>query len=914
MAISKAALRKLFKREHYEVELFRDKGFTRKKCNVCGSFYWTLNTGIETCGDTQCVGGYQFIGESVNGGWGFHEAIARWNGFFEHHGHAKISEYPIVARWRDDIPFTIASIACFQPWVVTGTVDPPANPLVIPQPCLRTIDIDNIGRTGRHLSSFIMGGQHAFNSDHLKGYWMDRCIELNFKFLTEEMKISQEELTYKEDVWAGGGNFGPCLEAFSKGLEIVNNVFMQYQFTNGAHKQLDIRVIDVGWGLERLAFFTQGTPTIYEATFGSVLEFVKKEVGISPDQDFLGKYVILAGLLDVDEVKNIDSVRKDIAHQLEIDPADLEREIAPLEGIYAVTDHMRTLVFAIADGAIPSNIGGGYNLRVLLRRAITFNDHFGFNLDLPEICHKHIDYLQKTYRRVKAASEIIDEIFNIELQRYRKTIESGRALVRRHLKKKKKIDRKILAEWYTANGILPEIVSEEAKELGVTVEVPADFFKEIGESKTIEKTESVVDDFEQKLKTLDATYRLYYDNPYETEFDAKILKIIDNNLAVLDKTLFYPTSGGQLFDTGTLDNFGVVETKIYGRVIVHKLDATLSREYEGKTVHGQINWKRRIELMRHHTAAHIINAAARTLLGSHVWQVGAEKSPERARLDISHFKSLTGDELREIEAKANLAVMQNKPVQIEWKLRNIAEQEYGFTIYQGGIVPGSEIRIVKIEDWDAEACGGLHCKFTGEIGIIRCMSSERIQDGVVRIEFTAGEAAVRYMQQREQLLEKTAQILRVPIDQVPKTANKFFEEWKERGKRIEQLTDELILEKMPKLIKNATTINNFSLVLAEVPGNRDELIKLSKRITDDNPSTIVILANKNQRVTIVGSSGKTVPFSVIPFVKEACTIVGGGAGGKEKERLVIGGGPDISKFEMMMSSLKTLLIDTLKNQ
>jgi alanyl-tRNA synthetase len=377
--------------------------------------------------------------------------------------------------------------------------------------------------------------------------------------------------------------------------------------------------------------------------------------------------------------------------------------------------------------------------------------------------------------------------------------------------------------------------------------------------------------------------------------------------------MFYPTSGGQLFDTGTLDKFKVIDVLNVGKVIVHKIDSTIPKEYEGRTVQGRINWGRRIELMRHHTATHIINAAARTLLGSHVWQVGAEKSPERARLDISHFKSLSADELREIEAKANFAVMQNKPIQIEWKLRNEAEQEYGFTIYQGGAAGGGrELRIIKIEDWDAEACGGLHLSLTGEVGVIKIINSERIQDGVVRLEFTAGEAAVRYMQQRDQLLEKTAQILRVPIDQVPRTATKFFEEWKERGKLIEKLTDELILEKVPKLIENAIIINDISFVLAEVPGTREELIKLSKKITDENPSTIAILMNKNQKITIIGSSGNAIMLNLIPIVQEACVIAGGGAGGNKKERLVIGGGPNTSKFDEIMSKLKKLVIDAIK--
>ncbi|MHA1603799.1 MAG: alanine--tRNA ligase-related protein [Candidatus Freyarchaeota archaeon] len=338
--IPREELRRRFGRESYEVELFRREGFERRRCRVCGDWYWTTGDS-DLCGDTTCVGGYLFIGRKVDGGWNFHEAIKKWCDFFEKRGHTRISEYPVVARWRDDIPFTIASITDFQPYVVDGVVEPPANPLVVPQPCIRFggkgfNDIDNVGKTGRHLSLFVMGGQHAFNYNG-KGYWMDRCIELNFEFLTRCLKLDRGEVSYKEDVWSGGGNFGPCLEAFGRGLEIVNNVFMQYALTpDGTYRELDIRVIDVGWGVERIGWFTQGAPTIYEATFGPVLDWLKESTGVSVDEDLLERYTVLSGLLNVDEVENIDRARKEVATKLGITQEDLDRSLGPLEALYAI--------------------------------------------------------------------------------------------------------------------------------------------------------------------------------------------------------------------------------------------------------------------------------------------------------------------------------------------------------------------------------------------------------------------------------------------------------------------------------------------------------------------------------------------------------------------------------------------------
>ncbi|OYT29637.1 MAG: hypothetical protein B6U95_02100 [Thermofilum sp. ex4484_82] len=367
--ITKSKLKNLLTEEKYKVNLFKEAGFVRKQCVKCGGFFWTLDPDRTTCGDPVCENGYKFIGEQ-KGNWNYHETIEHWCSFFEKHGHKRIREYPVVARWRDDITFTIASIADFQPWVVSGVVDPPANPLVVPQPCLRFggkgfNDVDNVGRTGRHFSLFVMGGQHAFNSDKWKGYWMDRCIELNFKFLTEELKIPQEEITYREDVWIGGGNFGPCLEAFAKGLEIVNNVFMQYE------------------------------------VLPPVLKWLKSQVGLKVDEKLLKEYVIYMGMLDVSEMGNIDAIRRKIAEQIGINYEELKRELEPLEALYAIADHTRALIFAIADGALPSNVGGGYNLRTILRRALSLNDLYGFEIDFLELFYRHIDYLKNIEARRK---------------------------------------------------------------------------------------------------------------------------------------------------------------------------------------------------------------------------------------------------------------------------------------------------------------------------------------------------------------------------------------------------------------------------------------------------------------------------------------------------------------------------------
>jgi len=915
--IDKSQLRNILTEEKYRVSLFKEKGFVRKQCPKCGGFFWTLDPNRDTCGDPACENGYKFIGEQ-KGNWDYHETIERWCNFFERRGHTRIKEYPVVARWRDDLTFTIASIADFQPWVVSGIVDPPANPLVVPQPCLRFggkgfNDVDNVGRTGRHFSLFVMGGQHAFNSDKWKGYWMDHCIELNFKFLTEELKIPPEDITYREDVWIGGGNFGPCLEAFAKGLEIVNNVFMQYEVQpDGTYREMKIRVIDVGWGIERICWFSQGTPTAYEAVFGPVLEWLKSQVDLEIDEKLLKNYVIYTGMLDLSEMTNIDAVRKQIAEQLGTSYEELKSELEPLEAIYAIADHTRALIFAIADGALPSNVGGGYNLRTILRRALSLNDLYNFNIDFLELFHRHINYLKKTYDRVLEAEDIIDDIFKIEKQRYYEALKRGEAYVKRLLTKKKKLNKDTLVTLYESKGIQPEMVQDIGRTLGLQIEVPADFYATIGEKRERrEKPQKYVEDYlKQQIESLPSTEELYYKKPRKTVFDARVLKVIQNKYIVLDKTCFYPTGGGQLHDVGEINGNRVINVQKINHVIVHEIKGKTSLN-EGQKVEGKVDLERRLSLMRHHTATHIINEAARRVLGKHVWQAGAEKRPDRARLDITHYKSLSADEVRKIELLANKIVMENRPVNIFWMHRNEAEQKYGFRIYQGGVVPGKDIRIIEIKDWDVEACGGLHCQNTGEVGPIKIIRVERIQDGVVRIEFCAGLAAVQQIQQQEELLEKTANVFRVPQIQLPRTAERFFKEWKELNKEIERLRNRLSMIMAERIIKEAETVGKYKVVVRRINLNEKDLISIAEKIIKQKPNSIVVLGGGTDRAIIVGATKELLKAELPNMIKESCKKLGGSAGGKGN--IVIGGGPKVQYLDEELQKIFRAIVSKIKS-
>ncbi len=850
----KENLKRMFDEEKYRVTVFKEEGFTRKKCKQCGSFFWTLDSSRETCGDTACVGGYMFLKDNYKiRRMDLNQTIKHWADYFTKNNHVRIKDYPVVARWRDDIFFTIASITDFQPWVLNGTVDPPAPSLIVAQPCIRFggkgfCDIDNVGKTGRHLSLFIMGGQHSFNSKikNLKGYWMDECIELNYNYLVNELKIPKNQITYKEDVWQGGGNFGPSLEVFYNGLEIVNNVFMQYEVNaNGEYREMEFKVIDVGWGLERLTWVSRKTPNIYEAVFNTIIDRVKKIAEINIPPDLLLEYNILSGCMEVDENRGDNLTQSRMRSLIQ----RYELEIEKLQAVYAIADHLRTFIFALADGAIPSNVGGGYNIRTLLRRVFSLKKTLLENIDLFEICLEHIKTLKKTYPRIHNSVHLIEDILKIELERYESSIEKGRKYIQNLLEKEREITEEKMREIYVSKGITPETVKEIALKMNKQVVIPTSFYLNIS-NKTSERSVKNEDNkLIEHIKDLQATKKLYYEKPYDKKFKAKVIKNILNKYIILDRTLFYPEGGGQLGDSGRLNNQPVTRSFKISDVILHELEKPAKIE-EGVEIEGEIDWSRRLQLMRNHTGAHILNNAARKILGKHIWQAGAEKTPSRSRLDITHYKSLTKEEVSSIEKLCNEIILENRKVKIKNLERNLAEKEYGFTIYQGGAVPGRFLRIVEIEGWDAEACGGTHVKRTGEIGFLKIINTERIQDGVIRLEYLTGNAALEYIQRQDQELHRLAILLNVPVNQIYNAVEKFYKLSKELKKKMERMQKTINIENINMKLVERLGENELYTCLVEEATIKD-LINISAGIRKRMKNAILLLFSKKEAINIV---------------------------------------------------------------
>jgi alanyl-tRNA synthetase len=749
--------------KYWKVELFNERGFERRKCPSCGKHFWTLDPERKTCGDPPCEN-YGFIGQPITKvKWDYVQAWKAFEKFFMGRDHASVPRYPVIDRWRPDLYFTIASIQDFQRLEKGNMVfEYPSNPLVVPQVCLRFPDIQNVGVTGRHHTSFVMSGQHAFGHPN-EGYFKDRCIELNFEFLNRVMGIPEKDLTYVESFWAMPdlSAFGPSMETLSRGLELVNSVFMQFTKAGSSFKELPVKAIDVGWGHERIVWFTQGTHTGYDAVFGPVIDDLRKRTGLK-GSDILDRYSVLAGNLDIDEARNIKKVRERIASQLGVSVRQLVDVIEPYQALYAIADHVKSLLFAITDGGIPSNVGGGYNLRVLLRRMFSFISDFNLDIDPNRVAELHTRYLKKMFPELSSGLDNFAKIVDIEKKRYENTLERAGVLIQKELKSGSgRIKTDTMVKLYTSNGITPELVEKVARKQGIETVIPDDFYTRLTGGHMSGEERKAVEVLRVNVSGVPKTRALFYEKPYQKQFDARIIAVLGRWI-VLDRTLFYAEGGGQISDQGSIwsgeREFKVTDTQKLEDVILHKVDRPGLKR--GDHVRGEIDWKRRFTLMKMHTCTHILAGAARRVIGSHIWQAGAKKGLESSRIDLTHYKPFTPEELKEIERLANDVVKKNMPVKSEFMKRGDAEKMYGFTLYQGGASPGKEIRVVNTANgFDVEACGGTHLEHTGEVDLIKIIRTERIQDGINRLEYVCGDPAYSYLKNQEDVARNVMRIL-----------------------------------------------------------------------------------------------------------------------------------------------------------
>ncbi len=767
--------------EFYAVNKLREFGFKRYRCKKCGRFFWSTQP-REFCGDASCSGGFRFINDTpARNKLSYTEVWQEFSRLFKEQGYTPIKRYPVAARWRDDTDFVQASIYDFQPYVVSGEIEPPANPLVVPQFSLRFNDVDNVGLTGSHFTGFVMIGQHAFKKP--SEYDQEKYFEDIHNWLVKGLKIPVEEIIYHEDAWAGGGNAGVCMEFFSRGLELGNQVYMTHQVTESGIKPLKLKVLDMGLGQERNAWFSQATPTAYDATFPKVMKKLYEISGVEFDSEIMRSFLPFASLLNADENPDLEKSWRFIASKLGVDVETLKKKVLRYAALYSIAEHSRSLLVALSDGVLPSNVGGGYNLRMIFRRALSFIKKYDWSIRLEDVMEWHALELKPLFPELSENLEEIKRIVEVETKKYEQTMKNARSIVIRLLKKNNSIPVEKLVELYDSHGINPNLVVEVGSELGINVEVPDNFYALLTErhsknKKSVQKTSTKK---EEKIdfKTQERTKALYFDDYKLVNFKARVLEIKNVNnkfFVVLDKTAFYPTSGGQMHDVGFLNNNRVIDVFKQDYLIVHVLDKIDFKE--GDLVEGSIDFDVRKQLTQHHTATHIINGASRFVLGNHVWQSGASKTVERARLDITHYEQLSDSEIRRIEEKANEIVRKKLPVKKYFLKRNVAEARFGFRLYQGGAVPGKELRIVEIPNFDVEACGGTHLDNTGEVELIKILKTTKIQDGVLRIEFVAGDAAKRFVKEQEGVVEELSKLLDCDKNQIPSRVKELFEKWK----------------------------------------------------------------------------------------------------------------------------------------
>ena len=928
-----------------DLQVFHDNGYTRRQCRVTELWFWSSDPSRDTCGDTE-VDEYTFIGAPILDGFSqlgrdLKDAMReQFIGFFEQREHTRVEPYPVLARWRDDIHLTIASIADFQPHVTSGAVEPPANPLTISQPCIRLNDIDAVGRSGRHLTTFEMMAHHEFNrpDEGKMYYWMEECGKHCHDLLCITFGIDPAEITYVENPWSGGGNAGAAVEVIVGGLELATLVFMnleehedgEIEIKGVKYTEMPLQIIDTGYGLERFCWAAAGTPTIYESIYPESVAWLKEQAGFSAEMfdmtqsdldSLLGEMSRLFGIMNIEVGSDGDRMREVFLTRLgerghSIDSEMFAAITEPLSKIYAIPDHMHALANMLGDGLVPSNAKAGYLARMIARRVLRMRDDLGLDVSLSDLALQHLEVNYST-DRMKQTQEGLVTILKGEEERYDEMLRKGMQVVKTAIKdiakESTELPDEILFTINDSHGIAPDLVMNIANDLGwKNLVLRTGFNAEMAErhaamAKAAAKA-ITAKPLVEKVPELPATVALYYEDVSSQNFEASVLAclpLVGEDLPegathgiVLDRTCFYPEGGGQEGDYGSLTcdsaSHSILDTQKVGELVVH----LSSGPFEvGDMVLGELDWSRRRQLMDNHTAVHIVGGAARRLLGPHIYQAGANKSVESARLDITHHRRLTRSDLDQIEALANEVVQNVSRTEKLTLDRKDADRKFGFDLYQGGAPKGSDIRILRIADHDIQACGGTHHDEPGRIGQIRIVRSNAVQDGVERLHIVAGQAAMEHARNQEAILRNASDVFQVPVDELPATANRFFAEWKEQRKRIENLEAEIVRLRTSGGGDDMAEVDGVRVVIMEVDGDLKQMTKMLKELTLDNskPTLAVLGSTEGGGKLMVATTEGTIAsekYNAVDILRGISSHINGGGGGRPTFAQGGGSNPD----------------------
>ncbi|MBO4693049.1 MAG: alanine--tRNA ligase [Clostridia bacterium] len=856
--------------------------------------------------------------------------------FFESKGHLRLESFPLVPKGDKSLLLINSGMAPMKKYF-TGEVTPPRNRVTTCQKCIRTPDLERVGHTARHGTYFEMLGNFSFGD-----YFKHEAIKWAWEFLTETLEIPSDLLwpsVYEEDdeayaIWRdeigvredhivklgkednfwehGTGPCGPCSEIyFDRGekygcgkencrpgcdcdryMEIWNNVFSQFNnMGDGTYTELEHKNIDTGMGLERLACVMQGVDNMFEVD--SIKNTLNEVCRISGEA--YGK----GGTTDI--------------------------------SIRAITDHTRAATFMISDGIIPSNEGRGYVLRRLLRRAARHGRLLGVHRPfLCEIADSVINENKAGYPEIYDKREIIKKVILSEEESFAKTIDQGLTILNDLMKPGGELSGEDAFRLYDTYGFPLDLTKDILAENGMTVD-ESGFDELMLRQRELARNARKAEDGESW-----SSNDLSFDSIDETEFlgygadtcDAKILDIIvagehtnsaedENAILVLDKTVFYAESGGQVADTGEILASGSVFTvndvkKNSSGIFTH------SGTVEGKiavddTVKAQINKVRRNKIRANHTAAHLLQATLREVLGAHVEQAGQLVNDKEVRFDFTHFSALSAEEIRTVEEKVNSIVLSG--IEVLSREMPIEEAKKLGAMALFGEKYGSVVRVVSAGDFSIEFCGGTHVDNTGKIGLFKITSETGIAAGVRRITAVTGSGFLKLFGEYEALLKSTAEALKCAFYDLPQKAEAANNTIKENQRQIEAFKTQLAAGKATSVLDNCVNIGGIRVASAAFDNiGADELRKMADSLRDKNDDIVLVLAAKGEgKITLLAAASKKAVDSGVHagnLVRQIAEMTGGRGGGKPD--MAMAGGKDISKLDDALSSVNDIVKEMLK--
>ncbi len=862
--------------------------------------------------------------------------------FFESKGHLRLPSYPLVPINDKSLLLINSGMAPMKKFF-TGEEIPPRNRVTTCQKCIRTPDLERVGHTARHGTFFEMLGNFSFGD-----YFKDEAIPWAWEFLTETLEIPKELLwpsIYEEDeeaydIWVnkigvdpshvvrlgkadnfwehGTGPCGPCSEIyFDRGIkygcgspdckpgcdcdrfmEIWNNVFSQFNnMGDGTYTELAQKNIDTGMGLERLACVMQGVDNMFEVdsihkVIDSVCAIAGKEYG--------------------DDKKDDISIR-------------------------VITDHIRSATFMISDGVIPSNEGRGYVLRRILRRACRHGKLLGINRSfLPELAVIAIGESDKAYPELAEKKDYILKVISMEEERFDATIDAGLSIL-------SNLVRRALADGAET------ISGEEVFKLYDTFGFPIDLTREILDEQHLSIDEETFNKLmkQQKERARNAradisgwssdSNELIASLP-KTEFTgytetatdgARVLAIVVDNESVdavnegsfsliLDKTPFYGEGGGQIGDTGIIcgqdSMITVTDTKKTDGVYIHICTVANGTVKVGDTVRAEVDAMRRAAIMRNHSAAHLLQAALRTVLGSHVEQAGSYVSNTVCRFDFTHFAALTPEELEKVESLVNAHILVGSPIETVETDIETAKKNGAMALF--GEKYGKTVRMVKMGSFSTELCGGTHLDNTAKAGMFKIVSESSVAAGVRRIEAITGLGVLKQIKENETLIAETAKELKVQKPaELAKRAAQLQAELSAMKHEIEALNAKIAASKLDGIMAGAVNVKSVRLVVADLDGMQPDAARsLGDEIKARYADVVAVLAIHNDGklnfLAVAGKDAVAAGAHAGKLVGAVAAVTGGKGGGRPDNAMA--GGRDLDKITEALNSASDILDGMLK--